>query len=245
MKNLSIKISSILSLVFIWYLIYIIIDHPLLIPPISKVIETFFKMLIESSFLNALWHTAFRLIISLLISSVCGISLGYLSAKNKTLELILSPHVTILKTIPVISVIIIMYILVGYQIAPFIITFFMIFPIFYQATYQGIKAINQDLLDVYHLEMENRYLEIKYVYLQNIKDFLILASYQSFGLGFKVLVTSEFITQTQNSIGRLLYQAKVNLAYDYVFAITILLIIITVIVEMFMSSFKKKMLQDT
>jgi NitT/TauT family transport system permease protein len=138
-----------------------------------------------------------------------------------------------------------MYILVGYQIAPFIITFFMIFPIFYQATYQGIKAINQDLLDVYHLEMENRYLEIKYVYLQNIKDFLILASYQSFGLGFKVLVTSEFITQTQNSIGRLLYQAKVNLAYDYVFAITILLIIITVIVEMFMSSFKKKMLQDT
>lgn len=245
MKNLSIKISSILSLVFIWYIIYLIVDHPLLIPPISKVIETFFKMLIESSFLNALWHTAFRLIISLLVSSVCGISLGYLSAKNKSVELILRPHVTILKTIPVISVIIIMYILVGYQIAPYIITFFMIFPIFYQATYQGIKAINQDLLDVYHLEMENRYLEIKYVYLQNIKDFLILASYQSFGLGFKVLVTSEFITQTQNSIGRLLYQAKVNLQYDSVFAITILLIIITVLVEVFMSSFKKKMLQDT
>lgn len=245
MKNLSIKISSILSLVFLWYIIYLIVDHPLLIPPISKVIETFFKMLIESSFLNALWHTAFRLIVSLFISSVCGISLGYLSAKNKTVELIFRPHVTILKTIPVISVIIIMYILVGYQIAPYIITFFMIFPIFYQATYQGIKAINQDLLDVYHLEMENRYLEIKYVYLQNIKDYLILASYQSFGLGFKVLVTSEFITQTQNSIGKLLYQAKVNLQYDYVFAITILLIIITVLVEVLMSSFKKKMLQDT
>jgi NitT/TauT family transport system permease protein len=244
MKNLSIKISSILSLVFIWYLIYIIIDHPLLIPPISKVIETFFKMLIESSFLNALWHTASRLVISLAISSVCGILLGYLSAKNKSLELVLRPHVTILKTIPVISVIIIMYILVGYQIAPYIITFFMIFPIFYQATYQGIKAINKDLLDVYHLEMENKYLEMKYVYLQNIKDYLILASYQSFGLGFKVLVTSEFITQTQNSIGKLLYQAKVNLAYDYVFAITILLILITVLVEVFMSSFKKKMLQD-
>lgn len=245
MKNLSIKISSILSLVFLWYIIYLIVDHPLLIPPISKVIETFFKMLIESSFLNALWHTAFRLIVSLFISSVCGISLGYLSAKNKTVELIFRPHVTILKTIPVISVIIIMYILVGYQIAPYIITFFMIFPIFYQTTYQGIKAINQDLLDVYHLEMENRYLEIKYVYLQNIKDYLILASYQSFGLGFKVLVTSEFITQTQNSIGKLLYQAKVNLQYDYVFAITILLIIITVLVEVLMSSFKKKMLQDT
>jgi ABC-type nitrate/sulfonate/bicarbonate transport system permease component len=60
-----------------------------------------------------------------------------------------------------------------------------------------------------------------------------------------VLVTSEYITQTQNSIGKLLYQAKVNLQYDYVFAITILLIIITVLVEVFMTSFKKKMLQDT
>ncbi len=245
MKNSAIKISSILSLVFIWYLIYIIIDHPLLIPPISKVAETFFKMLIESNFLNALGHTAFRLIISLAISLVCGISLGYLSAKNKTAELILRPHVTILKTIPVISVIIIMYILVGYQIAPYIITFFMIFPIFYQATYHGIKAINQDLLDVYHLEMENRYLEIKYVYLQNIKDYLILAFFQSFGLGFKVLVTSEYITQTNQSIGKLLYQAKINLAYDKVFALTIVLVIITVVVEMLMKFFKNKMLNET
>lgn len=244
MKNLSIKISSILSIVFLWYIIYLIVDHPLLIPSIGTVFQTFFKMLLESNFLIALVNTLFRLVLSLVVSAFFGILLGYFSAKNKTVEMFLKPHVTILKTIPVISIIIIMYILVGFQFAPYIITFFMIFPIFYQATYQGIKAINQDLLDVYHLEMENRYLEIKYVYLQNIKDYLILACFQSFGLGFKVLVTSEYITQTNRSIGKLLYQAKVNLAYDYVFAITVLLVIITVLVEVFMTKFKKKMLDD-
>ena len=245
MKNNSIKISSVLSIVLLWYLIYIIVDHPLLIPSISTVIQTFFKMLIDLVFLNAFFHTAIRLIISLVLSSVIGIMFGYFSAKNKSIELWLRPHVTILKTIPVVSVIIIMYILFDFQVAPYLITFFMIFPIFYQATYHGIKAINQDLLDVYHLEMDHWYLEIKYVYMHNIRDYLILAFYQSFGLGFKVLVTSEFITQTKNSIGNQLYQAKVNLEYDYVFAITILLIIITVLVEVFMAKFKKKMLKDT
>lgn len=244
MKNLTIKISSVLSILFIWYLIYIIVDHPLLIPSISTVITTFFKMLIDFSFLNAFWHTAIRLIVSLVISSICGILIGYFAAKSKSLELLLRPHVTILKTIPVISVIIIIYILFDFKIAPYLITFFMIFPIFYQATYQGIKAIDQDLLDVYHLEMDHWYLEIKYVYLGNIRNYLILACYQSFGLGFKVLVTSEFITQTRYSIGQLLYQAKTNLAYDLVFAITIVLIIITVLVEVFMTKFKKKMLED-
>lgn len=245
MKNLSLKISSVLSIVFLWYLIYLIVDHPLLIPSIGTVFKTFFKMLTETSFLIALVNTGARLVLSLAVSAFFGILLGYFSAKNKTVEIWLRPHVTILKTIPVISIIIIMYILVGFQIAPYIITFFMIFPIFYQTTYHGIKAINQDLLDVYHLEMENRYLEIKYVYMQNIKDYLILACFQSFGLGFKVLVTSEYITQTSRSIGRMLYQGKVNLEYDYVFAITILLIIITVLVEVLMTSFKKKMLKDT
>jgi NitT/TauT family transport system permease protein len=63
---------------------------------------------------------------------------------------------------------------------------------------------------------------------------------QSAGLGIKVLVMAEFLAQTRNSIGNQLYLAKVNLEYDRVFAWTILLIIIAVILEFLIEYYVRK-----
>ncbi len=241
MKNLSIKISSILSILMIWYVVYLVIDHPLLMPSFIDVGKAFIKMFQSKIYLLAFGHSIFRLFVSLLISSMLGIIVGFLSAKYDLLQTWIKPYITIIKTIPVISAIIIMYVIFGFQIAPYVITFLMIFPLFYQATYQGIKHISKDMMDVYHLETSDWYLCLRFVYLPNIRDYLLLAFYQSFGLGFKVLVTSEFISQTRQSIGKLLYEAKVNLNYDIVFALTIFLILMTLCVEWFADRYKKRL----
>lgn len=241
MKDKAIKISSLLSILMIWYIIYLIVDHPLLMPSFLDVGKAFITMFSSNDVLIAFSHSLFRLIVSLALSSGLGIIFGFLSAKHEGVALWFKPYVTIIKTVPVISAIIILYVIFGFQIAPYVITFLMIFPLFYQATYQGIKQISKDMMDVYHLETDDWYLCLRWVYLPNIKDYLLLASYQSFGLGLKVLVTSEFITQTKTSIGKLLYDAKVYLNYDMVFAITIGLIGITLLVEWLAEKYKKQL----
>lgn len=240
MRDKAIKISSFLSILMIWYIIYLIIDHPLLMPSILDVGKAFIKMFQSNDVLIAFSHSLFRLIVSLGVSSGLGIMLGFLSAKHEVVQLWIKPYITIIKTIPVISAIIILYVVFGFQIAPYVITFLMIFPLFYQATYQGVKQTSKDMMDVYHLESDDWYLCLRWVYLPNIKDYLMLAAYQSFGLGLKVLVTSEFITQTRTSVGKILYDAKVYLNYDMVFAITIALIGITLIIEWFAEKYKKQ-----
>ena len=240
MKKGLIKTSSIIFIFLVWYIVYEVVSHPLLVPSLPTVFKTMIDMFTQKQYMISFLYSFIRLLISITASSLLGIFLGLLSARYLTLETWIKPYVTILKTIPIISIIIILYILFGYAYAPFIIVFLMVFPLFYQATYHGVTDIEQSYLDVYHLETDDLKLGIKHVYLPFIKSHIMLAFYQSFGLGFKVLVTSEFITQTKNSIGNLLYQAKTNLRYDLVFAITILMILITIAFEFILKYYKLK-----
>lgn len=240
MKKGLIKTSSIMFIFLIWLIIYEVVSHPLLVPSFSQVLHAWIEMLSHKIYITSFTSSFFRLFVSIFFSSLFGICLGILAARFSNVETWIKPYVTILKTVPIISIIIILYILFGYVYAPFIIVFLMVFPLFYQATYQGILGIDQSYLDVFHLETDELGLSVKHVYLPFIRDHVILALYQSFGLGFKVLVTSEFITQTNTSIGNLLYQAKTNLRYDLVFSITIVMILITVAFEVILKYYKHK-----
>ena len=240
MKKGLLKTSSIIFIFLIWFIIYEVVSHPLLVPSISQVGKAMIELFSQKVNIISFASSFFRLFISVLISGLFGVLLGIFSARFSNLETWIKPYVTILKTIPIISIIIILYIIFGYTYAPYIIVFLMVFPLFYQATYQGIIGIDKSYLDVFHLETNDLRLSIKYVYLPFIRDHIFLALYQSFGLGFKVLVTSEFITQTKTSIGNLLYQAKTNLRYDLVFSITIVMILITVAFELVLKYYKHK-----
>jgi NitT/TauT family transport system permease protein len=61
---------------------------------------------------------------------------------------------------------------------------------------------------------------------------------QSLGLGLKVMIMAEYLAQTDNSIGKAISFARVNLAYDEIFAWTLLLIIIAVLFELLINHYK-------
>jgi NitT/TauT family transport system permease protein len=109
----------------------------------------------------------------------------------------------------------------------------MVFPIIYQGTLHGLESINPELIDVIKLEQRHMFALVFGFYLPEIKASIFLAFLQSFGLGIKVLVMAEYLAQTKNSMGNELYLAKVNLLYDEVFAWTLILIAISLILEYF------------
>ncbi len=223
--------SSIFVLFIIWVLTYQAIDHQLIMPSPESVFLSLFDLLTNSDSLGIIAISMFRLILSITLSTALGIALGMLSGLNQKVSWVMKPYVTILRTIPVISIIVILLILFGYKITPFIITFLMVFPIVFQAAESGIKAINHELIDVYNLERHDFFISIRHLYFPMIQKYLFLSFLQSFGLGLKVLVMAEYLGQTRNSIGNSLYLAKTNLDYSEVFAWTILLILISFAIE--------------
>ncbi len=236
--------SSLFVLFIIWVLTYQAIDHPLIMPSPKSVIISLFQILTSVSSLGIIVTSIFRLFISIALSAALGIILGMLSGLNQKVSWIMKPYVTILRTIPVISIIVILLILFGYQITPFMITFLMVFPIVFQAAESGIKAINHDLIDVYNLEKHDFFISLRCLYFPMIQKYLLLSFLQSFGLGLKVLVMAEYLGQTRNSIGNALYLAKINLNYSEVFAWTILLIFISFIIEYIVRFYQVRKLID-
>jgi ABC-type nitrate/sulfonate/bicarbonate transport system permease component len=55
--------------------------------------------------------------------------------------------------------------------------------------------------------------------------YLFISFFQTFGLGLKVMVTSEYLSQTKNSIGKALYNAQSNIALDEILAWSIIIVI--------------------
>lgn len=151
--------------------------------------------------------------------------------KHKKFEPFLRPWLTGIKTIPIISIIIIILIIFGQSLAPWVITFMIVFPIIYQATLEGMHGMDQDLLDVFYMEDARFFESIKHVYLPLLKNNILLSLLQSFSLGLKVLVMAEYFAQSKHSIGRSLFIAKANIAYAYVFAWTIIIVICAMMIE--------------
>jgi NitT/TauT family transport system permease protein len=236
--------SSIFVLFMIWVITYQSIDHQLIMPSPQSVFLSMFELLTNISTLGIIASSIFRLFISILLSTILGIILGMLSGLNQKVSWVMKPYVTILRTIPVISIIVILLILFGYRITPFIITFLMVFPIVFQAAESGIKAIDRELIDVYHLERHNFIISIQDLYFPMIQKYLILSFLQSFGLGLKVLIMAEYLGQTRNSIGNSLYLAKSNLNYSEVFAWTILLILVSFSLEYIVHSYQTRKLME-
>lgn len=226
-----ISLSSLISLLIIWYIIYLIIDHPILMPSVSDTVYAGIDLLKSVDTWHAFGITLVRLSIGVGISFLLAIVLSFISYKVHVIEIFLNPYMMLFKTIPLVSVIIIIFVLLHFSIAPYVITFLMVFPIMYQAFLSGLKQIDQTYIDVFSLESNQLKPSITYLYYPMTRPFILLGLLQSIGLGIKVLVMAEFLTQSQNGIGRLLYDARVNLAYDQIFFLSIILVTTTYLLE--------------
>lgn len=83
------------------------------------------------------------------------------------------------------------------------------------------------------------------IYLPIIRLGIIASLLQSIGIGLKVKVMTEFVANAPNSIGYELNQAKSWLAMDQVFAWTIILVLIVIILDFILSKFIKKLIKSS
>lgn len=244
MKKAIWMTSSIFTLFLIWVIAYVAIDHPIILPLPDQVFRAIGSIFTNKVSLTAIALTVFRLLISILLSAFLGIVFGVISGFKSRIALFLKPYVTILRTIPVISIVVILLILFGLTYTPYLITFLMVFPIIYTGVLEGFHQMDKELLDVYRLEQHDWKLALKYIYFPMIKNYVLLSFLQSFGLGIKVLVMAEYLAQSRNSIGNSIYLAKINIQYDFVFAWTIVLIVISFMIEFMIHKYQKKLNMD-
>lgn len=239
MRKISLSFVAVLFIVILWQWNSQRIDNAFIFPYPADVFKTLFTLLMSANTYIVILSSFQRLIISIGIASILGISFGLIAGIKPFIAEVLSPVVTSLRTLPVASVIVVILILYGQSNSLYIITFLMLFPILYEATRQGVLNIDKSLVEALSLERRRVVYELFNIYLPLSVPFIKTGLLQSIGIGFKVLVMAEFIAQSPVSIGRALYLGRVNIQYEQVFAWTIIIIIIVSAIEIIVNRLKR------
>ena len=136
-----------------------------------------------------------------------------------------------IKSTPVASFVILALVWIKARNLSVFIAFLMAFPIAYTNLLEGLSAVDSKLLEMAKVFRVGKLRQLLYLYLPQLWPFLVSAASLSLGLSWKSGVAAEVIGLPRDSIGEQLYQAKIFLATDELFAWTLVVILISMAVE--------------
>lgn len=243
MKTLSFKKQlmfgyGVLLILVLWTMASLVVQNEIIFPTPWKTFIDLGYLLVQKQTYLVLLATVGRLVLSIVGAFAVSLVLSSLSIKYPSFYTFLKPLMTLFKTVPVASIIIILLVLVGHESSPYYITGLVLIPLLYEAIYQGYASIDVNIIDEVRMQTAINSEVIRSVYLPMITPFVFTGLVQSLGLGLKVMVMSEFIAQPMLSIGRELLYQKQQFEMGFVFAWTILLVLLIVGFEALLARIK-------
>lgn len=230
-NNYKYILLSVLFIILLWTVSSLIIDNSLVLPGISEVILSLKEIFSTSTTYLIILLTIVRLILVVLVSLVIAFILAILSYLSDKFESFIKPLFVILKTIPVIAIIVLLLITFGSKTSPYIMTSLVVLPIMYEGLLTSLKNINKELIDDVKTLSNTNWMVLKDFYFPIILNFIMMTLVQSFGIGLKVMVMGEFIAQPNRSIGYILQLERSNLNSSAILAWSVILIILVLLFE--------------
>ncbi|KAB3536055.1 ABC transporter permease subunit [Alkaliphilus pronyensis] len=238
-KSLN-KILVFIFWISIWQLTHIVVGRDIYVPSPLQVITTLGQMIFSNVFWRTIAYSIFRVVAGLSISILLGLIVGIISALNDYVYDIINPFMTILKSTPVLSFIIIALIWFTSSNVPIFICFLMCFPIIWTNVVAGVRNVDHKLIEMSKVYRIKKLIILRRIYLPTIVPYLLAACITCLGLGWKVSVAAEVLSHPQNAIGSHLYSAKVYLDSSMLFAWTFVVIILSMLFEGIFKRFTTK-----
>lgn len=222
---------SMVGLVVIYELVAHSLNKSIILPPSLEIVQELFRIFQSSTFMLIILATLFKTLITfsivLILSLVFGVGAGY----SKLVQSLLAPLITLLRTIPTVSFIIIFLIWLGRELGPIFIVGLVIFPILYELVLGAMNTANTDLKDVCLLFGSTPLEKFKALYYPQVIVALNSGIQATLGLSFKVMVMAEVMAQSQIGIGQALNYEKTYLNMAGVFAWSIVLVLMVLLFD--------------
>ena len=245
MKNNKYIRTAVIVLIWliIWQVLALVINNSILL---SGPVETFTALIAlgsSPSFYLSVGITIGKILLGFLIGAVTGTFLSLLSYRFSVVKDFLSPFVSVIKSIPIVSFIIIALIWAGSSNVTIIVSSVISFPIFYKNILEGLFVTDKKMLDLAKVFQMKSSKKIRYIYLPSLSSHIKSAVSLAVGMAFRGGITAEVIGQPVRSIGNGLYRAKINLATSDMLAWTLVAVLSAFLVERLISFVIKKVLK--
>jgi len=226
-----VTLISISFLIIIWKLISLIINSAIIFPSPESTIISLYNLVKTREFFLIILSSLQRGIIGFILSFILGTAIGFFAGFNKVFYKLLEPFLVIIRSTPVMSIILIALIWFKANNVPIFASFLMSFPIICNNVIEGIRNIDIRLIQMAKIYKIKKWRIIGEIYFPSLVPFLIAAVSTAFGIGWKVVIAAEVLSQPKYAIGTSLQLSKIYLNIDEVFAWTIVAILLGYIFE--------------
>ncbi|KOF56043.1 MULTISPECIES: ABC transporter permease [Clostridium] len=230
-KKILNKFVVLLFWIGVWQVIYLLINNELYVPAPISVLKALKVFVFKLEFWKSVEASMLRTLAGIVISIVLGIIFGIICSVNKFIYELMNPMVIAIKTTPIMSFIIIALVWFSSNNVNVFICFLMCFPLIWTNIIEGIRNVDENILEMAKLYKVKKVMIFNKIYVPCVIPYFSAACISSIGLGWKASIAAEVLSNPKYSIGGQLYNAKLYMDSDELFAWTFVVIVISIALE--------------
>lgn len=215
----------------VWQLCAMAVGRAVVLPTPLAVAERFLALAHTAGFWRALCGSLSRVTAGYLIGTLSGIAVGICMFFVRPIHTLLAPLLTVIRSTPVASFIILTLVMMKNAHIPTFITFLMVFPMLAGAACNALGETDRGLLEAAEVYRVRGFARFRALYLPSIEPALRSQSLTALGFAWKAGVAAEVLCYPRDSIGLYLHDAKAHLETTDLFAYTLLVILVSLALE--------------
>ena len=213
---------------------------PVLLPGPLETLGALMRLASVPAFWLSAGASLLRIMIGYLLALLFGVLLSILCVCSKAAEALLSPLRTLIRATPITSFIILVLLWFRVDRVPVLIAFLTVIPIIWYNVQQGIEQVDPELLEMAKVYTFKPSHLLRYVYLPSVSPYFYSAAATGLGFAWKAGIAAEVIAKPAYSIGKNLQDAKVYLQTESLFAWTLVVILLSLMLEALLKRLMRK-----
>lgn len=230
-KSTVIKIGIVAFWLIVWEISARLINVHFIFPPPNEVAVSLAENIITSKFWLAIVLSFARILIGLCIGVIIAVVVAWLATKSKIFYEFLMPVIVVVRSTPVASFIMILWLLLSDVYIPSLIALLIVFPVVFESAYQGLLSSDGELMEMAEIFEFSEIKKNLYIKLPSMMKYTLPSVITASGLAWKSGIAAEIITQVSGSIGREIALSKNYLEGQDLFAWTAVVVILSLLVE--------------
>ena len=227
-------LKNILAFAFwiaVWQLAALKAGQELILPAPMTVLSTLLSLGAEPAFWASAGYSLLRVFGGFSAGIVLGTLLAAATSFSTVADALFSPMIRIIRATPVASFIILALLWIGKAWVPCFISMLMVLPVVWGNVCSAISQTDKTLLEMAKLYRFGKGKTLRYIFLPSVYPSWRAGCITALGLAWKAGVAAEVLCLPKLSIGTELYYSKIYLETPSLFAWTVVVILLSFLVE--------------
>lgn len=215
----------------LWQTAAVLVDNAIIFVGPLDMLRALGEQLVLPGFWLTIGHSFGKISLGFLGAFASGLVLGSLAYRFPLFGELLEPFMSLIRSIPVASFVILALIWIGSNNLSVFISYTVVLPIIYVNTIAGLASTDPGLLEMARVFRMPGMKKLRCIYVPALFPYLISSCKTALGMSWKSGIAAEVIGIPGSSIGEQLYYSKLYLDTAGLFAWTFVIVVVSALFE--------------